>query len=275
MPIIIISSDSREIEKEIAEKVAVAMDYNRLGTQVLSDVAANYQIDPGKLTEALETTPSVFKNMPSKHWRHYLSCIEAEVFDRLLKDNIVCWGLSAHLFVTGISHVMKVRLLSGSGRSIGKIAEQKGITVARAEKLIADELRQRKKWSLTAYNLDETDPSQYDLVINLDQIDPTEAAITITNAVEYRKFQPMTYSIKCLSNLALAARVNARLLESMVNIKVQARDSSVVVLTKASNRQKRKKIAAIKELAGDIEGVSYVEVHVKKNILEDAAQNPY
>ena len=85
----------------------------------------------------------------------------------------------------------------------------------------------------------------------------------------------MTYSIKCLSNLALAARVNARLLESMVNIKVQARDNSVVVVTKASNRQKRKKIAAIKELAGDIEGVSYVEVHVKKNILEDAAENPY
>ena len=274
MSIIIISSDSKKIEEDIAEKVAAVMDYNRLGPKLLTDVAANYQIDPVKLREALETTPSVFKNMPSKNWRHYLSCIEAEVFDRLLKDNIVCWGLPAHLFVTGISHVMKVRLLA-SGQRIGKIAEQKGITVDRAEKLIADELRQRKKWSLAAYNLDETDPSQYDLVINLDQIDPTEAAITITNAIEYRKFQPMTYSIKCLSNLALAARVNARLLESMVNIKVQARDNSVVVFTKASNRQKRKKIAAIKELAGNIEGVGYVEVHVKKNILEDAAKNPY
>ena len=120
---------------------------------------------------------------------------------------------------------------------------------------------------MTAYNHDETDPSGYDLVINLDQIDPAEAVKTITNAAEYLKFQPMTYSIKCLSDLALAAKVNVRLLKHMVDINVQARDGSVVVLTKASNRQKEKKIAAIKDLAGSIEGIRYVEVHVKKNIL--------
>lgn len=81
----------------------------------------------------------------------------------------------------------------------------------------------------------------------------------------------MTYSLKCLADLALAAKVNAALLKSMSDVKAQARDGSVIVLTKALRPQKRKKIAAIKELAGNVEGVSYVEVHVKKNILGEAA----
>jgi hypothetical protein len=53
----------------------------------------------------------------------------------------------------------------------------------------------------------------------------------------------------------------------MTDISVQARDGSVIVSTKAGSRQKRKKIETIKELAGKIDGVRYVEVHVKKNIL--------
>jgi len=271
MSIIIVSSDVREIEEMIAQKVADAMGYQRLDRGILPGVAEKYQIDPGKLCESLENTPSLFKNLSSRQWRHYLSCMEAETLDRLLADNIVCWGLSAHLYVTGVSHAMKIRVLSASSQGLMEIAEQKKISLQKAEKLRADALAHRKKWSLAAWNTDETDLSRFDLVINLDQIDPGEAVNTIISAAAYRKFQVMTYSQKCLSDLALAAKVNAALLKSMADVKVQARDGSVIVLTKSLSPRKRKKIAAIKELAGNVEGVSYVEVHVKKNILGEAA----
>lgn len=253
MSIIIISSDTGEIEQSIAEKVATAVDYELLDRRILGDVAKKNQVDPDKLAEALETTPSLFKGFSSSQWRYLLACVEADVLNRLLADKIVCRGLSAHLYVTGVSHALKVRILSGGG--------------AHAEKERENQLRQRKKWSVAAYNEDETDLSRYDLVINLDQIDPAESVKTITGAAQYRKFQVMTYSMKCLSDLALAAKVNVILLETMTDISVQARDDSVIVSTKAGNRQKRKKIETIKELAGNVEGVRYVEVHVKKNLL--------
>ena len=267
MSIFIISSDAREIEESIAEKVAEAMGYKLLDRGILAEVAAKYQIEPDKLNEALKITPSLFNKLPSRQWRHYLACVESEVLEKLMADNIVCQGLAAHLYVTGVSHAMKVRVLSGNRKGIQGVAEKKGISLQKAEKWRASELLHRKKWSLAAYNYDETDLTRYDLVINLDQIDPVEAVKTITGAAEYRKFQVMTYSLKCLSDLALAAKVNGVLLQSMADVKVQARDGSVVVLTKASNRQKRKKIETIKALAGGVEGVTYVEVHVKKNIL--------
>jgi len=235
MSIFIISSDAREIEENIAEKVAEAMGYTFLNRGTLAAVAAKYQIDAGKLSEAIETTPSLFKKLPARQWRYYLACVEADVLENLMADNIVCQGLAAHLYVTGVSHAMKVRVLSGNRRGIQAIVEKRGISLQKAEKWLATELLQRKKWSLAAYNYDETDLTRYDLVINLDQIDPAEAVKTITGAAEYRKFQVMTYSMKCLSDLALAAKVNSALLQSMEDIRVQARDGSVVVLTTISN----------------------------------------
>jgi osmotically-inducible protein OsmY len=264
MSIIIISSDIREIEEMIAEKVAEEKKYNRLDRRILKDLANKEQIDSGKLIEALEKTPSLIKKFLSRQWQSYLACIEAEVLERMLENNLVCWGLAAHLYIIEIPHVMKVRILSGKSSRITKSVEQTGDGLQKGEKYRAAKLTQRKKWSQTAFNQDETDLSRYDLVISLDQIDPVEAVQTITSASEYRKFQVMTYSMKCLTDLALTAKVNATLLKSITDVKVQVRNGSVVVSTQASNRQKRKKIETIKDLVSRVKGVEYVEVHVKK-----------
>ena len=273
MSIIIFSSDSMELGKEIAEKTADAMNYKRVDRQLLADIASKYQLPEDKLQETLEKTPSFFRKMPQKNWQQYLSCIETEVLDILLEDNAVCWDLAAHLYVLGVSHALKVRLLAGHDHLIDKLTKEKSFSRQRAQKWLKDQNRQREKWSHTAYDRDETDPSLYDLVINLEQIDPAEAVKTIIGAVSYRKFQPMTYSIKCLTNLSLAAKVRVELLKSMTDIRVKARDGTVVVTTKALKRQKRNKAAAIKEIAGSIGGVNYVEVHVITDIFGEAAES--
>jgi len=270
MSIIIISSDDRETEKMIAGNVAGEKEYTLLDRGALADIGAQYQIDPDKLHDALENTPSLFRKLPARQWRQSLACIEAGVLERMLADNMVCCGLAAHLYVVGISHAMKIRILAGRRQKLENTAAKREVSPEKAAKLVAAELDKRKKWSLAAFCLDETDLSRYDMVISLDQIDPVEAVRTITGASEYRKFQVMTYSMKCLTDLAMAAKVNVALLKSMSDVKVQARDGSVVVTTRALYRQKRKKVETIKDLAGGVEGVSYVEVHVKNNVKESA-----
>lgn len=266
MSIILISSDDRETEAIIAEKVAQEKGYERLDSRFLKDIADRHDLNPDKLKEALTSTPSVLKKLAARQWRQALACIEAEVLDRLLVDNVVCCGLGAHLYVTGISHAMKIRVQSGKEKKIADIAEQNAVSFEKAARWAAKDLENQKKWSLTAFNTDETDLSRYDMVISLDQIDPVEAVRTITGASEYRKFQVMTYSMKCLNDLALAARVNVALLKSMTDVNVQARDGAVIVYVRTLRRQKRKTVETIKELAGRVDGVSYVEVHVNNRL---------
>jgi len=267
MSIIMISSDVPEMENRIAEGVAEEKGYDRLDRRILADAALRYGTRPERLNEALESAPSLFRRLALRRWRYALACIQAEVLDRMLADNLVCWGLAAHLYVNGVSHAMKIRVLSGK-EADAKTAEQMGVPLHKSERWRAASSKRRKEWTMAAFQEEEADPSRYDLVIRLDQIDPVEAVRTIVGASEYRKFQSMTYSTKCLTDLALAAKVHVALSESMTDVRVQARDGSVVVSTRVPNRQKRKKVAAIKQVAGRVHGVSYVEVHAQKGFFK-------
>ncbi len=273
MSIVIISADNNESEAKIAVQTADALGYGKLGPEFISEIAGKYDIEEEKLREALTNTPSLLRGMPPKKWQYYLACIEAEVLQRLVDDELVCWSLAAHLYVLGVSHALKVRLISDNEQQAEIIAKEQGTTLQRAKKLLAKENRRRVQWCQAAWGQDETDPAMYDLVINLDQIDPDEAAKTIAKAVGYRKFKPMTYSRKCLANRLLAAKVKTILLKTMTDVNVQARDGRVVVTTKALKREKQKKTVAIKEMAGAVEGVNFVEVHINNDIFSEAAQS--
>jgi cytidylate kinase len=273
MPIIIISSETEEAARQIAPATAEALGYPCLGPEILADIAAQSNVPEEKLTQALGNIQSKFKRMRSKTRSQLLAQVESAVLDRLMPGNIVCWGVAAHLYVQGVSHAVKVRLLANREQQAEQMAAAQNITVKRAEKSIQDAIRKQVQWSRSAYELDETDPSIYDLVVNLEQIDPDEAVRTITGAAAYRKFKPMTYSIKTLAENALAAKVKTKLLGTMSDVRVQARDGKVVVTSKALKRERQKKAAAIKELAGQVEGVEFVEVHLINYVIREAAES--
>ena len=273
MPIIIISSDSIQSAEQIAKATAEAVGYECLGREILPEIAARNKVPVEKLEEALGKPNSPWRRMRARRRTQLLAYIEAEVLERLMADNIVCWGLAAHLYVQGVSHALKVRLLPDNEQEARLIAEQRGVTVEKAAKLLQAEIRKQEQWSQSAFGQNELDPAMYDLVINLGQIDPDESVRTISGAVAYRKFQPMTYSIKSLAENAMAAKVKTRLLASMNDIRVQARDGRVVVTSKALKRERQKKAAAIKEIAGQVEGVEFVEVHLINYVIREAAES--
>ena len=73
--------------------------------------------------------------------------------------------------------------------------------------------------------------------------------------------------------LALAAEVKTKLLVLMSDVRVEARDGKVVVTSKAMKREREKKFAAIKALAGAVKGVDYVEVHLINYVIRAAAES--
>ena len=273
MPIILVSSEIRAFEKQIAKAVAEELGYALLGPEILDSIAAHNDLAADKLTASLSCNPSPWRRDANKRWLRHLACIEAGVLDRLKTDNTVCWGLAAHMFVRGVSHALKVRLLVDEQQQAKQMAEKQGLSIKKALKSLENEKRNCTQWSEAAFGHSEADPAMYDLVINLSQIDPDEAVHTISSAVGYRKFRPMTYSMKTLAEGALAARVKARLLSSMSDVQVEASDGRVKVTSKAMKRERQKKAAAIKAMAGEVEGVEFVEVHLINYVIRAAAES--
>ena len=272
MSIILFSSDFYEKGRQLSEKTAETLGYKYAGREILSKVAEKYDMAEAKLTRALDETPS-FMGMSSKAWKLYLAFIQEAALGEFLDDDVVCHGLAAHLYVLGVSHVLKIRILMDPDERAGQVVDQERVPLEKARKIVQRQDKQRRKWSLDAFNQDETDPGLYDTVINISQIDPEEAVEMITAATGYRKFKPMTYSVKCLQDRELAARVRAALLKNFPDVRVQARDGAVVVEIKALKREKRRKTEAVKAVVGKISGVHYVEVHVINDIFRQAAES--
>ena len=273
MPIIIVSADSPEIEQQIAEMTAAALDYQIAGPDILKTVAAKYNIPEKALSDALTQLPSLARGFSAKKRATLLSCIEVEVLEALNTESTLSWGTAAHLYVRGVAHALKVRIISDPEKQARTIAETRGIDLKRAQKILARSQTLREQWSRSAYDRNELNPANYDLVINLSQISPEEAVSTIVTTIGYRKFATTTYSRNCMKDLTLEARVRHRLTPQIRDIRVVARDGKVVVNAKGMKREVRKKTETIKELAGAVDGVTYVEVRVNLDIFSEAMQS--
>ena len=121
MSIIIISSDSQDIEQKTAGLISESLGYGKINREgVLPAVADKYDVSVDDLAKVLEKRPSVFKSS-IRQWNILLSYIQEGVVEELCQDNLVCHGLAAHLYVLGISHVLRVRILSKKDEKIHEI----------------------------------------------------------------------------------------------------------------------------------------------------------
>ena len=265
MSIITISSDSYEVGREIAEKTAKILNYKCLGREILSKAAEKHGIPEANLSKALDEVPSLLR-ISAKLRERYLAYIKAYVLNLLLEDNMVCYGLAAHLYLTDVSHVLKVGIISNPKKLASRIALEKNISEKKAENFIKKRKKRRRRLSLQIFHVDETDASRYDLVINLGQIDRERAINIITETVSDRKFKLITYSLNCMEDIELENRVKAVLLEHFSDIKVHAKRGTVVVETKAFKFKKEKKCNSIKEMAGKVPGIVNIEVHTSSYI---------
>jgi cytidylate kinase len=260
MTSILISSDSPDVGENLALTLAEDLGYNHLGLSFLNKVADRYKTKASKLIKALNTAPSP-ASLGNKSVEQHLAYIQAYVLEALLEDNIVCEGLAAHLYVRGVSHVLKLRLLSDAGAREESLMAKENISRKKAEKTIARQDSDRIRWSQRAFSRDESDASLYDMALSLGQMGQAKAEDVIKNMAEYRKFKPNTYSRKCLNDLALASKLRVLLLQKFYDFRVMADGSTVQVFIKCSKRQKAKTAGEIKVIANEIPEIKFVEVH--------------
>lgn len=259
MTSIIVSADVADIAHAVSEKTAHALGYALVDTELLSKIAAEHHLKKKRLDCVLD--PASYAKLSKKERNLYLAHVQSAVFKTLAQGNVVCTGLAAHLYVREISHIMLVHVLSSSPTDVrGRLAVKTRV-LERADKQRQRLHAQRTKWSMECFSVDENEPSIYDMVITLGQIEEAKLVDIIRDMVGYRKFQPMSYSRKCLADLALAAKVKTILLPKYPDIGVRANGETVIVHVRCSLRRKQDVATSIKHTVGELPDVNFVEVH--------------
>lgn len=265
MTTVIVSSDDRDVCRAIGTAIADGLGYRYLGRPLLDEVARQCGVQQERLHRLLDGAVGLRATTKS---RALLARIQAAALEQLLEDNIVCVDLAAHLYVIDVPHVLVVRVLTDADARAATIAAHRRISTRKAQKLIDKEREQRRRWALDLFGVDGSNPANYDMVISLGQIEIDKVVDIIRDMAAYRKFQPTTYSLKCLADLTLAAKVRIALIEAYPDIKVSVDGKTASIRVKCAKRQQEKTVEEIEKLTRQVPGVEQAEVHTVSSMRE-------
>jgi hypothetical protein len=91
MAVITISRKSCSRGKEIAEKVAAQLGYQRISRDLLLEVSVDYNIPEIKLVHAIHDAPGILKRLNRKDEK-YIAYIKSTLLNHLKEDNVVYQG---------------------------------------------------------------------------------------------------------------------------------------------------------------------------------------
>jgi len=259
--IITISRGSYSRGKEAAEKVAQKLGYECIARETLLEASEQFDIPEVKLVRAIHDAPSILDRF-SFGKEKYVTYVQAALLRHVRKDNVVYHGLAGHFLLPGISHVLKVRIISDLDDRVKLEMERENIDKKEALRILTKDDQQRRKWSKRLYGIDTWDPGLYDIVLHIRKLTIDDAVETICHAVGLKHFQTTSESQKAVDNLCLACEVKAVLIDVKPDIEVSADDGIVLVKTRAHISQEEHLVEELRRTAQRIPGVKEIRVNV-------------
>ena len=262
MAIVTISRGSFTGGVAVAEAVAARLGAPCVSREVVRDAASASGVAELNLQATLEEPPRFWEKTPGLIPAH-LNLVRTALLKRAHGGNLVYHGYAGHLLLSGISHVLRVRIIESEESRVEAAMRDKDMTHKQATQFVKTLDGQLIKWTRFLYGVDWQDPSLYDVVLSLDRLSASGAAETIAAMTELRAFQPTEASLKAFDDLLLSSEVWSALTADprthSANVRVAADGGAVFITGSADNA---KALDAVAEVAGRVPGVARVESEV-------------
>jgi cytidylate kinase len=266
MSIITISRGSYSRGKEIAQKVAEKLGYECISRDIILEASEEFNIPELKLIRAIHDAPSIFSRLSLKKDK-YSAYFQAALTQHFRRDNIVYHGLAGHFFVSGIPHVLKVRIIADFKDRVTCEMEREGISQSKAAEILKKDDNQRRKWSQHLYGIDPWDPNLYSLILHIHKLTVDDATHLICEAAKMKAFQTTTDSQRMMDDLALSSEVRAILLGVSLDTEVTARDGVVFVSITAPVSHEQALVEKIQSAVEGINDIKDIRVNIKSSSL--------
>ena len=201
MSIITISRGSYCRGREIAEKVAQALDYQCVSREILLEASEQFHVPEAKLLLAVRDAPSVFDRL-SRRKEMRIACVRTALLEHVQRDNVVYHGLAGHILLQNVPGVLKVRINADLADRTKLLMRRHHCTTEEAHQMIGLIDEQRRKWTQQLYGADPGDPQLYDMVMHTRNISTQDAVETIIRAAKLPAFQTTARTMAVLEELA-------------------------------------------------------------------------
>jgi cytidylate kinase len=208
MAIITISRGTSTGGKELAQSVAERLSYKLVAEEVLVNAAKEYGMAVEQVKHAIKDKPGFFESMGSSRV-HAMAFVAAALSKEIKNEKVVYHGHAGHLFLRGVPHVLRVRVIASMEYRIKKAMEQHDFDWQQAADYIKKADDTRVRWSQFLFHVDTRDPSLYDLIIDVDRINIAGACDIVCTAAGLERFQKTAESQERLDNFILSTEIRA------------------------------------------------------------------
>lgn len=260
MSVITISRGTFSGGKILAECLADKLGYRCIDRDVIVEKAAASGVSQDVLRDALQKPPTFLERFQHKKYI-YLALIQAALAEEVRTGKAVYHGNAGHLLLKGGVPVLRVRIIAPIDFRLRMAMDRLKSTRSEALAYIQKMDQDRRKWTQYLYGVDWGDPALYDIVINLEHIDISEACDTIAGITRERCFEFTPESRAAMDDFALASRVRASLAVDSttedLEVEVTAHAGSVRIKGKLSSVDQAKEVERV---ARSVPGVTDVNL---------------
>lgn len=213
MAIITISRGSLSGGKALAGCLADRLGYPTLGREVLQEAAESMGVSEEIFRGKFEAAPGFWSRM-TREREKYLLAVQTALAEWCTRGNLVYHGLSGQFLLKGLPGVIRVRLVAPRELRVKAFLDTHPLmSQSQAEGFIQEVDQDRSRWCRLMYGEDVTDPSHYDLVVNLKSLSLESACAVIAEAASQPRYQ-ITDEVET-ELFAFAARCRERLVRAI------------------------------------------------------------
>ncbi len=251
MSIVAISETVGSQGTEIGYQLSRALGWDFADREIIAKAAERYGEGVTELQHVTEEKPTLWgRFIDSK--RHYLSYVEATIFEMAARDHAVLVGHGAAIILREITHVFRVRMTAPEALRGQRVRQQQGFANdAGALDFVRDTDRERASRIKFLYHVDVDDPLLYDFAINTERLTVEGGVRLMQAALERELVEPTPRSLALARDLSLAAQARARLLVEpttrSLDLSVTAADGRLKVVGTADSEALRDTALAIVE----------------------------
>ena len=232
MQIVCVSQGSLFRGREFAEVLAEKLGYDLVTRDQILDKAVDEGIAVGRLETAIvKRRPMDERLMLDKDL--YQSFTAKVLCERALSGNLVYAGRTGHLLLPGVTHILRVRIVTDMETRINSVMERLRLNREKAKKYIEQVEDDRERWTRTMYSVSWDFAGYYDLVVNLEQVGVANAATALCAYAQLPEFHETPASRRALENLRLASEARLALARDKrtyaASLKVRATEGALSV----------------------------------------------
>jgi len=268
MSIVTISRGAYSRGKEVAERLAQALNYECISREIILEASEQFNIPELKLVRAIHDAPTILDRFTSGKER-FVAFFRAALLKHVQKDNVVFHGLAGHFFLQKIPHVLKVRIIADLEYRVREEMKRENISGDEARQVLVKDDAERRKWGLHLFGLDTWDPRLYDIILHIDNMQVENAVSIILHTLRQPCFQTTVETQQLLDDRSLAAQVEAALVKDFPKVAADAINGEVYVSVRGSLVDEKMISAKVKRQAENVAGVKKLHVSLIPFVVEE------